>query len=93
MFERFEFSFLIASFRSTKSNIFVELISREEITEWQHRIFAFEAYLQIYFHFVTGYMHMNGDVGEISAGHHMYSTTPDHYNMSVVGGVSAGEYG
>lgn len=36
---------------------------------------------------------MNGDVGKTAAGHQMYSTTHDHYNMSVVGGASAGDYG
>lgn len=36
---------------------------------------------------------MNGDVGKIPVGHQMYTTTHDHYNMSVVGGTPAGDYG
>ncbi|XP_065214449.1 la-related protein 4 isoform X2 [Planococcus citri] len=41
----------------------------------------------------SGYAHMNGDVGKIPAGHQMYPTTHEHYNMSVVGGTPAGDYG
>lgn len=36
---------------------------------------------------------MNGDVGKIPHGQHMYTTTPDHYNMSVIGGTPAGDFG
>lgn len=36
---------------------------------------------------------MNGDVGKISAGQQMYSTIHDPYNMSIVSGTAAGDFG